>query len=186
MTGFLNAHVRLGKEYICKCRTTKLFIINIIIINNLSHHSPSITKYTKGIFNWLPQDHHKWWLMINIYITDWRTWLLITDCHWSPPMITYDQFQWPSATKHTDGLVQDCSIYIANTLIIQGPISMKRCGLTSIEILMFKIRRSRDGLATVLSLMWESSYLVKAVFILRRGPAVLHWVVGRMVIMWWW
>ena len=122
--------------------------------------------------------------MINNYITDddghWRSWLLITDYHWSPPMITYDQFQWPSAWKHTDGLVQHCSTSIANTLRIQGPISMKRCGLTSIEILMLKIRWSRDRLIFNMEIAIPGEdYLY-----IETGPCSLA-LSGTMVIICW-
>ena len=45
-----------------------------------------------------------------------------------------------------------------------GTISIDRCRLTSIG------SPCQDGLTTVLSLTWESPYLGKTVFILRRGP----------------
>ena len=46
--------------------------------------------------------------------------------------------------------------------------------LTSIGILILKIKRSRDCLSQV----WESPYLGKTVFILRRGPNQYHGILS--------
>ena len=60
-----------------------------------------------------------------------------------------------------------CAHYISH-LVTRGPSqSIYRCGLTSTGIPMLKIRRSRD-----LSLTWESPYLGKTIFILKRGPGI--------------